>query len=267
VTTPFDLYLFSTDAKLVAAAVQAGLTGAVVDWEYVGKERRQASADTQINRDSPEDLQRLRAFTRARLLCRINAFGPGTAEEVEQAAGAGADEILLPMVQRADEVLRLLDIVRGRLGVGILIETRAAVAQAAELGALPLTRVYFGLNDFAIETGAANIFRAVADGTVEQVRSKVVVPFGFAGVTLPDRGSPIPCRLLIGEMMRIGSGFSFLRRSFMADCRGGGVGDAVLRISEALGRARLRAPGQVEADHAELLERIGSAAPAGCRRS
>jgi len=96
-------------------------------------------------------------------------------EEVEQAVGAGADEVLLPMIQTAEAVEAALGLAAGRCGVGILIETVRAVGLAEELAGLPLTRVYVGLNDLAIERRTPSIFAAVADGTVERVRA----PFGF----------------------------------------------------------------------------------------
>jgi hypothetical protein len=33
-----------------------------------------------------------------------------------------------------------------------------------------------------------------------RLRRYFEVPFGFGGATLPDRGRPIPCRLLLSEM-------------------------------------------------------------------
>src|SRR3712207_7720248 len=59
----------------------------------------------------------------------------------------GADEILLPMVRSADQVDRALDAVDGRCGLGILIETQAAVSLAAELARRPLSRVYLGRSE------------------------------------------------------------------------------------------------------------------------
>lgn len=71
-----------------------------------------------------------------------------------------------------------------------------------------------------IGEGERNIFRAVSDGTVERVQRHFSIPFGFGGLTLPERGNPIPCRLLIGEMIRLSCNFSFLRRPFFRDTGG-----------------------------------------------
>ncbi len=259
---PFELLLFSTDPAVVRAAGAAGVAGFVVDWECQGKPERQRAADTQINHDTPEDLRRVRAATDRIVICRINGFGAATPIEVEQAVAAGADEILLPMVRHPREVERLLELVRGRARVGILVETLEAVARAEVLAALPLARAYLGLNDLAIERASPHIFAAVLDGTVESVRRAFRVPFGFGGLTLPEAGDLVPCRLLIGEMARLGCGFSFLRRSFHRDLRGRRLSDEVPRILEAIEAARGRPPAALAKDRRELeslLSALGAA--------
>lgn len=256
----FDLFLFSTDPTRIGPAEAAGVAGFVVDWEWIGKEGRQASADTEVNRDTLEDLRRARAATTARLLCRLNAVGEGTAREIEEAIAAGADELLLPMVRTPDEVASVLKRARGRCGVGILVETVDAVRRAGELGRLPLSRVYVGLNDLAIERGTSHIFAPLADGLLDRIRDAFDVPFGFGGLTLPERGDPLPCRLLIAEMARVRSDFSFLRRSFRRDMVGRDPAVEVPRLAAAIAAARRRTPAEVEAERSALLDAIA----AGC---
>jgi hypothetical protein len=253
----FAVFLFSTEPAVVNEAVLAGVDGVVVDWERRGKEERQAGADTQIGTDSLQDLIRVRRSTKASILCRIDACGPTTAHEVEDAIGAGADEILLPMVRSLEEVESLLERVRGRCGLGILVETLSAVRLAEDLGRLPLSRVYVGLNDLAIERRSPSIFEAVVDGTVEHLRRCFEVPFGFGGLTLPEGGSPVPCRLLIGEMARLGCDFSFLRRSFHRDTRGRQLSLEVPRLLRAVREAHQRPPEAILGDREELREAIG----------
>jgi 2-keto-3-deoxy-L-rhamnonate aldolase RhmA len=259
VKSRFALHLFSTDAAVIRCAVAAGVEAVIVDWENAGKAVRQANADTQINSDTVEDLQRVRNCTAARVVCRINGFGPGTETEVEKAIRAGADEILLPMVRTCREVQELQRIADRRCDVGILVETREAVEISPDLACLPLSRVFVGLNDLAIDRGTANIFAALADGTVERIRRCFPhISFGFGGLTLPERGRPIPCRLLIGEMARLETDFSFLRRSFLRDVKDHGMASAVPQILDAITAAGSRSPREVTADRAELTECIRS---------
>jgi hypothetical protein len=229
-----DLFVFSVAPAFVSAVVTAGATGVVVDWERRGKARRQAGEGTQINEDTPADLTRVRAATDGgTVLCRINGYGDWTAAEVDEAVERGADELLLPMVRTPEQVDRTLDLVGGRCGLGILVETQSAVQQAAALAARPLSRVYLGLNDLRIDRGSTALFEPLVDGTVDAVRAAVPGAFGVAGLTLPECGDPVPSRLLAGELARLGADFTFLRRSFLADVEGRDLDVEVPRATPA----------------------------------
>ena len=248
-----SLLLFAVKPDVVREACRSGITGIVVDWEVAGKARRQHGADTEINHHTPDDLLNVRRATSARVICRINGLHEESRAEIDLAISLGADELLLPMVREVDEVDRALDLVKGRRPLGILIETGRAVQNAEALCARPLSRVYVGLNDLAIDRGAPNIFTALADGTVEHVQRVCPLPFGFGGLTLPDGGWPIPCRLLIGETARLQASFSFLRRSFYRDMVGRRWEEEVPRLLEALRAARERTHSAMLADHAEFV--------------
>jgi citrate lyase beta subunit len=251
-----DLFVFSTEPGFVRQAVRAGAAGVVVDWERRGKVARQAGADTQINGDTPDHLRAVRAATpEAIVLCRTNGWSRWTPAEIDLAVQLGADEVLLPMVRRPQEVEAALDVVDGRCGLGILVETTDAVHRIDELVRLPLSRVYVGLNDLMIDRGAVSLFEPLVDGTVERVRATVAaagVGFGLAGVTVPEAGHPVPCRLIIGELARLGADFTFLRRSFHADVAGRDVAVELPRIAAAIADARGRPSVEVIADRQEL---------------
>ncbi|MGA9761540.1 MAG: hypothetical protein WBQ14_03865 [Gaiellaceae bacterium] len=258
----FELLLFSTEREFVVEAAAAGIDGIIVDWEVAGKERRQAGADTEINHDTLEDLERVRSWVDIPVLCRINSPGPMSERELERAIGAGADEVLVPMARSAGELERIVDAARGRCGVGALIETVDAVQKVQEFARLPLSRLYVGLNDLAIDRRNASIFSALVDGTVERVSLALGGSFGFGGLTDPERGHPIPCRLLIGEMARLGSSFSFLRRSYRRDVDGEGQAPLIARLRSALSKACARTELEVDRDRLELAEAV--AAWPGC---
>ena len=253
---PFGLLLFSTDPAFIRVARAAGVDAFVVDWEHRGKADRQAGADTEINRHGAAELRRVRAATEAPVLCRINGPGVTTADEIELAITAGADEILVPMIRSPADVELILRQVDGRCGVGILIETSDAVRYAESLGVLPLARVYVGLNDLVIDRCSATIFDAISDGTVEQLRPWFPMPFGFGGLTLPDAGSPIPCRLLIAEMRRLECQFSFLRRSFHRDIQGRDPAIEIPHLREALRQATRRDDERIARDQIALAAAI-----------
>lgn len=227
----------------------------VVDWERRGKRRRQAGADTQINADTADHLAAVRAATAGVVLCRLNRWSRWTPSEIDLAVELGADEILLPMVRRSEEVDAALDAVAGRCGLGILVETTDAVRRADELVERPLSRIYVGLNDLMIDRGGGPLFLALVDGTVDRVAAAAAgagIPFGVAGLTLPEAGRPVPCRLVLGALARAGASFTFLRRSFWADTAGRELAVEVPRILAAAEGATRRRPEDVDADHAEL---------------
>jgi len=252
-SSAFELLLFAVEPGFVSEAVSAGIDGIVVDWERQGKRERQLGVDTEINEQTVGDLLRVRSAAHCPVICRVNPCHRESAAEIESALGSGADEILVPMIRSPRELERMLYLVDGRCGVGILVETTHAVAASFALARLPISRVYVGLNDLAIDRGSTSIFDALLDGTVERVRSEFEVPFGFGGLTLPDRGAPIPCRHLIAEMVRLDCSFSFLRRSFRRDVPQNEVGAAIARIQEAIAAATSRSAEAIAADRAALV--------------
>lgn len=254
----FDLFLFSVDPLQVQTAAAAGINGTIVDWEYKGKEERQKEADTEINQHTLKDLRAVRSATSKKVICRINRFSSETKKEIENAIDAGADEILLPMVANPDEVEAVLSCAANRLGVGILIETPQAVQWAPKLGAFPLSRVFIGLNDLAIARGVRNIFLPLIDGTVERIRPYFKAPFGWGGMTLPGLGEPIPCELLVYEMIRLDCQFTFLRRSFLKDVKGRDFSMEVARMKRWIETLAKSSPEIKAQKREELVERLTS---------
>lgn len=253
----FDLALFHTTLQIDGLAVAASIHTIVVDWEYRGKEERQRHYDTQINRHTVEDLRMVRTIPAVRIICRLNSFSAATQSEVETAIANGTDEILLPMVRRIEEVETVLAYTAGRCGVGIMIETTQAVELAETFSRYPLSRAYVGLNDLSIARQDRHLFMPLANGTIERVRHSMGhIPFGFAGLTVPDRGEPLPCRLLIAETARLNCAFTFLRRSFIRDIQGQDVAAGIASILESVAQAQSRPPQQIEAEHIEAVKMI-----------
>jgi len=263
-------FLFSSDGDLVAAVAgpdappATRVAAVVVDWERKRKVERQAAArsrigtDTQIGTDTADDLARVRAGAGVPTVCRINAPGPHSAGEVDLAARLGVSEVLVPMIRRVADVEDILRHAGDRVGVGVMIETGDAVAQAARIARLPIARTYVGLMDLALDRCSRSVFTALVDGTVERVRAVVGVPFGFGGLTVPGRGEPVPTLLLLGEMARLDCQFTFLRRSFIADTRHVDRGEAVRRIRGAAAAAAGRSVAGVADDRRRLVEIVGA---------
>jgi hypothetical protein len=203
----------------------------------------------------------VRAATRGRLVCRVNGWDGWTPSEIDLAIALGADEVLLPMVRRVEEVDAAVAHVAGRCGLGILIETTDAVRMADELLRRPLARVYVGMNDLMIDRGCGPLFAALVDGTVDRLAGLAAaagIPFGVGGLTVPEGGHPVPCRLLAGELARLSASFTFLRRSFHADTAGRDLEVEVPRILAMVADARRRGFDRVACDRAQLERAVGS---------
>ena len=165
-------------------------------------------------------------------ICRINRFNHQSETEVIKALQLGADEILLPMVRTVEEVTSVLELVKDKARLGVMIETDEAVEIAGQLDQLPLARVYVGLNDLRVCRGNDSIFSAMADGTVEKIRENVKqVQFGFGGLTVPGSGAPLPVEHFAHEMTRLDCQFTFLRRSFFKDTSNRCLDEAISAIS------------------------------------
>lgn len=95
-SSAFELLLFSTDPVFIQKAVAGGVAGIVVDWEVAGKAKHQWGFDTEINADTLKDLQRVRAATDARVICRVNAYHPGTPAKWRTPSGVGRTRCSFP---------------------------------------------------------------------------------------------------------------------------------------------------------------------------
>lgn len=212
-----ELLAFYANPILLEEVDEAGVHGFIVDWENKGKRFRQSIYNTQVNQHRAEDLALVRTQTHKKLICRLNGPEFLTIPEIELAIDLGADELLIPMVTSSEEVCRILDQVKERVKVGVMLETEESLKQIRSLNQLPLCRFFVGLNDLSIQRKTRNLFQPIIDGTIEQLRPQISLAFGMAGLTHPDLGAPVPCRLLIREMKRYRCSFAFLRRSFYKD--------------------------------------------------
>ena len=179
-----EILLFTTDTGLASRALEAGIAGFVVDWERRGGDAARAVADVGSGPDTADDLRAMSSIAGAQHYCRLNRPGLHTADEVEVALACGATHLIVPMVECATEVERVLALVRGRAPTGIMVETDIACRAAADIATQPVDFVYVGLLDLAISRREGNVFRALADGTADRLCEAFAgVRFGIGGVT------------------------------------------------------------------------------------
>ncbi len=226
-----------------------------VDWER--PDERSTSLDRRPTDAQVAALTAVRAVSPWPVVCRINEVGPGTEDEVECAIDLGADEVLVPMVRHEAEVERVLTAARDRIGVGIMVETPEAVARASSLAGLGICRAFVGLLDLALERATPSVFTALVDGTVEGlVEALAPTSYGFGGLTDPERGHPLPARLLMGEIVRGGCSFAMMRNAFVADSALSSPEGVLAAIRHELDRLSHRSDEAVRSDREALLARI-----------
>ena len=254
-----ELCLFYNGLDSARLAQDAGVDYLVVDCEFHGKQRRQEGFDTEINEQTPADVAVARAVApEIPILCRINSLTENSARSLDEARAAvnnGANEILLPMVRSLQEVERSLTVVGSQAQIGLMLETEWALEHARELDQFPLSRVFVGLSDLMVERRSRNLFENVWNGTVAQVRGRILsARFGFGGLTIPEGGAPIPCLLLMSELARMRCDFTFLRRSFYRDLAAGPdtPSSAVIAIRTAWERMLNRSLTEQERDRKQL---------------
>lgn len=225
-----ELFVFDSSLGVVDAVAGAGAQhradAIVVDWERSHKRDRQRDSleilgiETQIAPADRVALEPVVAASVVPVICRIDTWSGSGREDLVRAAGAGVDEVILPMVSTVEEVDEAIEVASGRVGVGIMIETVAACDLASRLATRPITRAYLGLMDLALERRTGDLFAPLGDGTLDRVAGAcAALPFGFGGLTLPGYGSPVPTEELAARMVEVGASFTFLRRSFLADSR------------------------------------------------
>jgi len=204
-----NLYLITADPELARQAVLAGVDRIFVDLETHGKAVRPGHRETDVSRHSLQDLRAIRSVVPAgALLVRVNPWGQGSEQEIEEVLGAGADIIMLPMFTSVNQVQSFTQCVDGRaLTIG-LIETPQSLARIASiLNSGGLDEVYFGLHDLHLAMGLDYLFEVLSGGFLEIAARQCThanIKFGIGGVAQTSDGE-LSAKLILGEHERLGS--------------------------------------------------------------
>lgn len=217
--------MFVTNRVDVAEAAQsAGVDRIFVDLEYIGKSDRQGGMDTVQNMHTVDDVKALRkVITTSTLHVRCNPIHDATAdycsteEEIDSIIEAGADVIMLPFFQNAQQVRRFVKAIDGRVKTNLLLETPESVENLDEILEIQgIDEIHIGLNDLHLGYGMTFMFELVADGTVEKLCEKIAkknISYGFGGVARVGTGT-LPAECILGEHYRLGSERVILSRAF-----------------------------------------------------
>lgn len=214
----------TNNPELASIADEAGVDYLFIDMEYIGKSERQKGLDTVQLHHTIKDIQLIKkTLSKAKLLVRVNKIHPATndyissEDEIDQAIENGADMLMLPYFKTLEEVSFFLKTVNGRCQTMLLIETPEAVEILDEILKLKgIDSIHIGLNDLSIGYKKSFMFELLADGTVENICSKIQcanIPYGFGGIAKLGYGA-IPAEMIIQEHYRLKSSFAILSRSF-----------------------------------------------------
>lgn len=237
------LMFITNDPALGSHAVASGVDRLFVDLETLGKQERQGHLDTHRATHTPEDVAELRrALPAAEIMARVNPVHDGSAAEIDAVIGAGADFVMLPMFTTAEEVEVFLDLVDGRAGTTLLLETPQALARVDEVLAhrARLDEVHVGLNDLHLGLGLDFMFEVLSGGLVDYLAAKVRaagVRFGIGGIARVGEGA-VPAELVIGEHVRLGSEMAILSRTFHQRAATVAELEQALDLAEEIGKVR-----------------------------
>ena len=221
---PLKLMYITNRPDVAVVAQNSGVDRIFIDFEYIGKEERQAGLNTVKKFHTVEDVKAVRkVLDKSELLVRVNPIHEASKdwcdskEEIDEVVEAGADVIMLPMAKTPYEIERFVEYVDGRAKTLFLLETAEAnenVYSMLDVGGID--QVHIGLNDLHLAYKKNFMFELLCDGTVERLCDIIKgynIPFGIGGIAKLG-GGLLPAEYIIAEHYRLGSTAAILSRSF-----------------------------------------------------
>lgn len=214
------IYKFITDNPYLAIEIEKfGVNRIFIDTETLGKKDRQIGFDSHFASHNLSNIQRMRDLgLKSDVLVRLNPLNDNSKNEIDNAISMGADILMFPMIKSSNDVKKIIDIVKGRVRISLLIETPSAIARIDNIFELKdfYYEIYFGLNDLHIGFGLNFMFEflvsKVFNSIIDEVRRNNI-PFGIGGIGKIGSGLLNPS-LIIKEYTRLGSSRVILSRSF-----------------------------------------------------
>lgn len=204
--------------EVALIAEKYGVDTIFVDLETLGKAERQRNMNTVKSNHCIDDISKVRqVIKKSELMVRVNPWNENSVDEIEKVIAAGADMIMLPMWKSAEEVQNLINTIKGRTKINLLLETKGAVECLDEVLQLKgIDQIHIGLNDLHLSYKQNFLFEPLANGLVEELCNKIKkvgIPYGFGGIACLGKGL-IPAERIIMEHCRLGSSCVILSRSF-----------------------------------------------------
>lgn len=210
------LFMISNMADIAEYAFKCGVHRIMVDTETMGKSQRQAMVDAVFNSHEIDDVSKIKTQTDGEVICRINQLNNKSDLEIDRAVDAGADFLMVPMIEDELDVRTLVKLIRGRIRFIPLLETCSSLVRLKNIVEIDeIDELYFGLNDLSIqmklkflhEISASGLMRYCADVIAEKV------PFGFGGIAKIGEGQ-VPAEYILSEHYLCKSSRVILGRAF-----------------------------------------------------
>ena len=262
------LMFICNDVEMVNYAVTCGTERIFVDLEIYGKHERQGHRNTVISNHTIDDVKQVSSVIgNSELMVRVNPLHGNSESEINNVILNGADILMLPMFDSAEELKTFVDLVDERACIIPLIETPKAIENFSEICSVEgIAEFYFGLNDLHLALGLNFMFELLIDGTVERVAAacrEANIPFGFGGIARMDEGL-VPGALILAEHLRLGSSAVILSRTFHragknleARLSGADFAGEVRKLREHESRLIDRSKSEIETDRQKLIDCIG----------
>ena len=214
-----ELFYITNNPDIAKIAEKNTVDRIWVDLETRGKEERQNGMNTVKSNHVMSDVSTIREAIsgKSQLMVRVNSLYENSKSEIDEVIKRGADIVMLPYFNTADEAKRFVGYVDGRAKSCLLVETKQAQENLEEIvTSAGMDEVHIGLNDLHLQHNLKFMFELLSNGTVEKM-AKVLkdnnVKFGFGGIAKLDEGL-LPARYIVSEHYRLGSSMAILSRSF-----------------------------------------------------
>ena len=213
-----NLMMITNNVEIAKYAIDCGVDRIFIDLERIGKLERQGHLDTLISAHSMNDIVKMKkGIGDTELLVRLNPLYDGTKKEIDNAIENGADILMLPMFQTAEQLLKFNYYVNNRVKVMPLVETKSAYEDIDNIIKVDgITEIFIGLNDLHLSLGLTFMFEPLLNGMMENMSAlfkNKQLPFGFGGVARIGEGE-LPAENIIREHIKIGSTSVILSRTF-----------------------------------------------------
>ena len=214
----FDLYMITNKVSIAEYIIKNGCDYIFVDFENIGKLKRQKNQNTPINSHNLSDLNLLSNYIPPeKLLVRINSMHKKSSKEINDILKFDVNYLMLPYFKSIDEVKECINIIDGRTKLILLIETKESIANIENFVTLPsIDRIHIGLNDLKIDYNLKFLFEGLVLGLsdlVSQTCKKYNMDFGIGGVGKLGTGL-FPAKMILEEHARLGSTSCILSRVF-----------------------------------------------------